>query len=327
MNRENATPAMSPDSWNLGTYVRRLLMVVPLISLALMAQLTTAAEAAGQGDARPHISSANSFCGAPTIRDYEQPLEGLPPVEGLPESGQLPFGPSGLRVTFLKPSRLRLLFAGTTASFQLSNVSAPDTSQLEWTIKTALWRAGQGGAISPPVSESTVQVDVLPAHGSLVAIEAGTLGGPDSYRVDIAFLDASGTMLGSYSEYVRAVAPTTKARLGINRRSVGPGGNLKMRVENVGTRELQYGAPFQLERREADRWVKLPSEGPFFASRSGAAAGMAGECQVVHIPRHAPPGSYRIRKVVHAAGSPHHRRVAVTATFRVRRCGSGRTES
>jgi hypothetical protein len=115
---------------------------------------------------------------------------------------------------------------------------------------------------------------------------------------------------------VPAGATAFKVRLGLNKKSVRPGGGLRIRVENLGTQDVAYGLAYELARFEKGIWIKLPT-GPFFAPRFVVPAGSASSCQKVQIPRHAPPGLYRIRKVVRPAAPSGDQRRVVTATFRV----------
>jgi hypothetical protein len=95
--------------------------------------------------------------------------------------------------------------------------------------------------------------------------------------------------------------------------TVRPGGSVRIRLENRGTEGVSYALPFTLEHREHGRWVKLPSQGPFFAPLFGLAPGTAGEWQKVEIDRSDPPGAYRVQKRVWLGG---HRKAAIRGTFR-----------
>lgn len=105
-------------------------------------------------------------------------------------------------------------------------------------------------------------------------------------------------------------------RLWINRASVKPNGTVKVRVDNRGSQPVVFGDPFQLEREEAGTWRRLPGEGPFFAPRHSVRPGMVGEIQVVHVPRWAPRGAYRIKKRVKPA-IPEGRWRFIAARFEV----------
>jgi hypothetical protein len=116
---------------------------------------------------------------------------------------------------------------------------------------------------------------------------------------------------------VEAVPPPFKARLGISKPSVRPGGRLRVRIEDLGTEDLAYGVAYGLARREGGSWVKQPT-GPFFAPRLVVPAGTAGACQAIHILSHAVAGLYRISKKVGPASGGPSKQVAVRATFRIR---------
>lgn len=111
-------------------------------------------------------------------------------------------------------------------------------------------------------------------------------------------------------------APPVKARLGINKTTVRPGGAVRVRVENFGATDLGYGLAYELARRERRSWVTLPPE-PVFMPRLYVRAGTASECQSIGIPRHAIPGRYRIAKKVRPVGSGRAKEVVVRATFKV----------
>lgn len=132
---------------------------------------------------------------------------------------------------------------------------------------------------------------------------------------------AAGPFCSQPSIGVHEGAPAVKARLGINKKTVGPGGALRVRIEDLGTSDLVYDLGYELARRRAESWVKLPPR-PVFAPRLDVSAGTASACQGIDIPRHAPSGLYRVRKWVEPVVSRHHQRIAIKATFRV--AGSGR---
>ncbi|HEY5052917.1 MAG TPA: immunoglobulin-like domain-containing protein [Solirubrobacterales bacterium] len=96
---------------------------------------------------------------------------------------------------------------------------------------------------------------------------------------------------------VVAVPPPFKVRLGVDRGSVRPGGQLRVRVEDLGTEDVVYGLAYELARWEGGSWVKQRT-GPFFKSRSFVRAGTASACQGIDIPSQAAPGLYRVSKKV-----------------------------
>lgn len=99
---------------------------------------------------------------------------------------------------------------------------------------------------------------------------------------------------------------------------VHPGGKVRMRLENLGAESVSYGNPFTLERYEKGRWLRLPSQGPFFAPMHGLSPGKVGDWQVVEIDKSDPPGLYRVQKRIRWRGT---RKAAIRAEFRVRPWG------
>jgi hypothetical protein len=73
-----------------------------------------------------------------------------------------------------------------------------------------------------------------------------------------------------------------KVRLAISRKTVSPGGAVRIWIENPGAVDAAYGYPYRLQRYEQGSWVKLPV-GPFFSARLTVRSGRAGICQVIHL--------------------------------------------
>jgi hypothetical protein len=258
------------------------------------------------------------FCGRPVIHDYERTLRRLPSVKPLPVSGSLPFGPTGLEVRALgtEPgANQRLLFVGSSVRYQFTNVKMSGRGHLGWTVKAAVFRMAPDGSGSQIAPESIDQIDELGPRGSVHAIDAARVPGLGAYRIDLTFLDEGGQPLGSYSEYVQAVRSTFRARLGISNRSVRAGRALRIRVENLGTQSIAYGAAFVLARFKDGAWIVLPPR-HFYAPEFVLFAGSAGSCERVHIPRHAQPGLYRISKEIVEEST--RKELTLRATFRVR---------
>lgn len=120
-------------------------------------------------------------------------------------------------------------------------------------------------------------------------------------------------------------ASAVNARLGINKKTVRPGGTLRVRIEDFGTRGLAYSLTYGLARRNGGSWVKLPPR-PIFAPRLYVPAGTASECQSIDIPRGAIAGRYRITKKVRLVGTSRTKELVVRATFRIRAARASLTE-
>jgi hypothetical protein len=108
--------------------------------------------------------------------------------------------------------------------------------------------------------------------------------------------------------------PAVKARLGINRTIMRPGGTLRVRIEDLGTKDLSYDLAYQLARRSEGVWTNLPPKA-VFGPRLHVRAGTASECQSIEIPRHARLGRYRITKKLGVVGV--NKELVVRATFSV----------
>jgi hypothetical protein len=126
-----------------------------------------------------------------------------------------------------------------------------------------------------------------------------------------------GSFCGRPTIHVQVVSSPLRVRLGLSRKSIQPGGDLRIRIENLGAHDVVYGLAYEMARFDKGIWVKLPT-GPFFAPRFVVPAGTASSCQKINIPSTAPPGVYRIRKEADQSGASPPRSVRVAATFRVR---------
>lgn len=228
----------------------------------------------------------------------------------------LPFAPPGVeaRVGPRFGDASRLLFQGSTPGLILKG---PDSTELEWTIEVLISFPGADGSPGWVVSESQTRVDSISGRPTVVVgspLSAGT------YRVDFKFFDRNGASLGSYFEYVQVVPISLKPRLGLSRKSVSPGESLQLRVENLGTRTVDYGLPYELQRYEDGRWRPAPQTEKFFAPKMTLAAGHVGNCQGVPIFKGAKPGIYRIRKrIQYFLQRAIKGKVTVSETFFVRR--------
>jgi hypothetical protein len=144
------------------------------------------------------------------------------------------------------------------------------------------------------------------APGPATAAEAGTNPSP-----------ADQPFCGYPALPVGEDPPLFKVRLGLKRETVHPGGNLRIRVENLGAGTVSYGYSYRLARFSGGRWIN-PLSGGFFVALLGALGGHAGRCQDVPIPSGAVAGRYRIAKEISAVQSEEKRSVVVRATFQVR---------
>lgn len=155
----------------------------------------------------------------------------------------------------------------------------------------------------------------IAALAFVLAASCGVLQSVATAR-SVARSGAAGPFCSKPTIGVQEDVSAVKARLGISKKTVRPGGALRVRIEDFGTSDLVYDLAYELARRKAGSWVKLPT-GPFFAPRLVVSAGTASVCQGIDIPRHAASGLYRIRKSVEPVGSQPRQRIPVEARFRV----------
>lgn len=231
-----------------------------------------------------------SLCGPTLVRDFEAPLRSLPPAEPLPEI--LPFAPAGVEA-YVGP-RLEgspgLLHEHSVIGLHLGG---PEDVDLGWTIEVLVSFPGAGGSPGWVVSAARAQV---PSPSFKPAVITRQPLFPGTYRVDLAFLDKDGATLGSYFEYLQVVPFVLKPKLVLRRKAGSAAGNLELRVENLGTRLISFGAAYGLERYEDGEWQTVPQRRGFFAWKASLSAGRAGPCQAVRIPAALGSGRYRVRK-------------------------------
>jgi hypothetical protein len=112
-------------------------------------------------------------------------------------------------------------------------------------------------------------------------------------------MDKQHVRLGEVSEYVRVMAPVFNARIGTEKRVYGRGQELYARVENLGTVQVRYGAPFAVERLVGSDWVRVGPENSVWPRYlAGLSAGGAGECMRFSIPQNFETGEYRLAKSI-----------------------------
>lgn len=273
-------------------------------------------------------ASWGSFCGSPVARDYEAPLRSLPAAQPVP--WVLPFGPSEIRTRgpSLRRGGLaglgghlpgkRLVYRGASLGVLLWNPNDTELT-LNWRIKARVASVRADGAPSVSLSEGVADVAVLRPNGSLAVPEIrppamGTL------RMDITFLDAEETVLGSFFEYLQIVPFKVDPRLRLKTRVVPPGGELLVRLVNWGTTQISSPGAYRLQRYERNRWQDVPVE-DLPASGPALAPGAAGRCQRMPIQDKAEPGLYRIQTRVRSLrrrqGKVRRAPIYVSKTFRV----------
>ena len=246
------------------------------------------------------------YCAGAPVRDYARPFSFLPPVQPPPEYGPLPFGPSS--VTIYHSNLMGTIAARRVGVYYgISNQFHAETAQLGWQVRGELMRIDRVGQILEVVDDDLLMIDALQGgYGELLRLvppkEVGL------YRADLTIIDANGTVLASYGDYLRVLPTRVQARLGIRAHMVHRGETVVARLENPGTEKIGYGAGFQLEQREGSSWEVLPGwEMPpmprlFDVLSPGATAK---GCISLRIGRQFAPGHYRIVKTVYRVENAH----------------------
>lgn len=204
---------------------------------------------------------------------------------------------------------------GTSPAYRVSVPSDSAPVELNWTVRVLTSRVEAGSPAITPVAETTTSVGTV-SSDSAASIVGGPLSERGSFRIDIAFSNQKGEILGSYAEYVQAVPRTFRVRLGLSRQRVRPGGTVRARLENLGTELIGYGYPYSLQRYHDGRWVSIP-QGPFLLPLFHAPPGTASRCNAIRIPERAAAGLYRVGKSAMAFLPPRRRARVVGETFRV----------
>lgn len=107
-----------------------------------------------------------------------------------------------------------------------------------------------------------------------------------------------------------------KVKLEVDRKRVGAGGIVRVRVNNRSAQEVAYGYDYELARFKNGIWVQLKHR-PVFAPRFVLLPDSKGRWQKIGIPRQAASGLYRIRKWVEPSEAPEGTEFPIKATFRV----------
>lgn len=118
------------------------------------------------------------------------------------------------------------------------------------------------------------------------------------YRFNIIFR-SRGTILGSFSEYLRVVDPVLDVQISTLKSVYRTGATLLARVENIGTKAVGYSAGYSIERLTDVGWIRVgPNRTVWPRYAAGLGAGEAGECMKYAIPSDFPIGRYRLSKAI-----------------------------
>jgi hypothetical protein len=281
------------------------------LAAALAMLLLAGPAAAGQSGAR----EGAGFCASPAPRDYSAPLDRLPRIRRIPDSGQLPFGPRHLSFypTYLYAP---VIVGGGSFGYSFFDEDFSRTLRLDWTLRAQLFRIDGKGRPVEEIDHRQIEVGkVEDAYPVDLRLELPPQ--PGNYRVDVEFLDSDGRLLGKLGEYLRVVRPWTKARLGISGRHFNAGDVVRTRIENIGTTVVNSGAFYAVQRRTAGAWRNVPGVTPevwpLYASIIGP--GGTGECGGFRIPADLPPGRYRVLKTAGSGYGRDSQALRLTASF------------
>lgn len=273
--------------------------------------------------------SRHAFCSSSGPRDYATPLSTFSPINKVPGRpkksgvGNLPFGPGTVEMyaytegpVIARPDEFGYAFSDV--GFERKN-PPKDRPKLDWLVTAQMMALDPTGAVSEQVDQGQIRIRTIddayqPSLNLKVPARVGF------YRYDIQISEFDGTLLGSYSQYLRVVPHSVKVRLGINARRVRPGQTIATRPEELGTDWISYGEAFTVQRRIDGDWRPYPPmDQKFWNDWLGLAGpGEAGRCSFLSIPAYAPKGRYRVVKHigVEEAGE-HELGVTVTAPFSV----------
>jgi len=301
--------------------VSRRLAVVVGAALAL----ATSSHAPPVADAIDMQTYGKPFCKGQKVRDYERPLNRMPPVRHPPLERDLPFGPRNMSIYESAFSRVIVGRGGFGYAFFDETYGVRKEVRLFWDVTATLSRISRRGRVLRQIDSTRQSFGVVRQIDDL-SFWLDTPSGPALYRYDIEFWDSrSGELLGAYSEYLRVVRPRFRVGIAVHRSLLRPGGLALARVENRGTLWASFGLPYSVQRYEGGAWTGVP----LFVRRPGEPqaawplvgismhGGQTGWCMAYRIPADAEPGRYRFVKSIGRDLSGDGR--FYTAGFRVRR--------
>jgi len=278
-------------------YFERL--VIASVVLAVLAAVLVSGEVEGTL-ARGEAPEGSSYCRSPLVRDFSKPPRVFPQQHPIPVSTALPFGPPNVEFyeAFDLPGR-RLLVEGDQFGYRLARLTGGKV-RLGWLVTGRLLSVDRNGR---PVSRIDDLRKVVRSVGNgaqpLISVEVP--GKEGFYRFDLLIQDSVGRRLDSYTEFIRRLPPAVDARMGTQRASYAIGETLRARVENVGTTEVRFGAPFRVERLEGEEWTRVgPARHVWPRYLAFLRAGGTSSCITFRISSQFAPGKYLIGRSVEA---------------------------
>lgn len=268
----------------------------------------------------PASAGASGFCETGAVRNYEKPLEALPPLRPGPVDERLPFGPRNL---FFGPIGDGPVAVGSQqVGYSLTysrSTPRPTGKKLGWLVTAKLDRIDAKGRALERLAFKQVDGLRLPSKHTLAFRISAE---PALYRIEVVFRDGSGKRLGRYGKYLLIIEQQSGARLNLLQSSYRPGETVVPRLENEGTDTLFYGLGYVIEEFDGVEWVPT-SLGPKFFLLIGLSSspGEAASCWRFTVPAETPPGKYRFRLSIDVYKEPSRRESpehsSLTAEFEV----------
>ena len=242
------------------------------------------------------VARTKPFCGQAIVKNYEKPLDGLPSAKALAGREHLPFGPAALH---LYPASVdagpRLLVGGGVFGYGFQT-QVEGGLKLNWSLRAAAYALGGKSPRRVDVTRKRIQ---FVGGGKQPDITVSLPATPGLYRIDFAFKDRRDGILGAFRDYVRVLKPFRRVRLGISAETFKVGETLLGRLENIGTEEVLFGAPYAIETLLDGSWVRVgPGRHIWPRYIAGLKAGGAGGCIHYTIPSEFQAGRYRLAKQV-----------------------------
>jgi hypothetical protein len=198
--------------------------------------------------------------------------------------------------------------------FRFGKSSAANPRFGHWTVTGTLWELDARGGSAREVGHTGMVVTPTNLQNQpLVALTPPRRHG--FYRFDLRII-AHDKTIGSYSTYMKHVAPSSRARLRLDQQIVQPGEGIRWRIENLGTEQIDYGEEFDVQRKQERKWthVKGFGEGLWGLVTLILEPGVAGECEGQHLPSTLAPGRYRIVQEAELFHWPRNKPTDVTLT-------------
>ena len=266
----------------------------------------------------PANAVAGSFCETRTVRNYEQPLERMPPIRKVPARQKLPFGPGN--ISFGQQSSGPLVVGSEEVGYFLDytrTTAHPNGKRLNWLVTAKLDRVDAEGQALESIAFRQLDGLRFPSKRTLSFPLSSR---PALYRLEIVFRDRSGQRLGRYGEYMRVMRPDSESRLTLPHVAFHPGEVVAPTLVNEGTDRLSYGLAYAIEEFDGTGWSRAPLGQMFFlAIGLGSGPGVAASCWSFSVPSGATPGKYRfvVSADAYRSDSSNPEKRTLTAEFEI----------